>query len=123
MISNDGRFAAVMPDPDEGGFAVIDTETGEAVIRSDPENVPNFTNVYYLSEGVLVVSYLSREQITYFYRPSDQRLFKMALPNGLSFVDVVDDDDDDGNGEHESSEQRRRRRGVYLGAAAGAVGQ
>ncbi len=92
MISNDGRFAAVMPDPDEGGFAVIDTETGEAVIRSDPENVPNFTNVYYLSEGVLVVSYLSREQITYFYRPSDQQLFKMALPNGLSFVDVVDDE-------------------------------
>lgn len=91
MISSDGRFAAVVPDPDEGGFAVIDTETGEAVIRSDVENVPNFANVLFFPEGALAVSYTGGDATTFYYRVSDQQLFEIASSN-LRFVEVVDDE-------------------------------
>jgi hypothetical protein len=88
-ISFDGRFVAVTPDPDEGLNAVVDTETGETVVETDPENQPDFVSVFFFEEGVLVNAFGDPSAFQ-FYRDSDGQIFELPSETN-TYVEVVDD--------------------------------
>jgi hypothetical protein len=88
--SFDGRFTAVVPDVEDTGYAIIDTETGETLIENDAENEARFVSVFFFPRGVLVNAY-GDPNVFQYYRASDQQLFELPSET-TSYVDVLDDE-------------------------------
>jgi hypothetical protein len=90
VFSRDWRFALVGSLLDGQGYAVVNTETGSAVIESGSENALTFISALFYREGVLVSAY-GEPNIFQFYRASDQKLFDLPTEN-VKYFDVLDND-------------------------------
>jgi hypothetical protein len=92
LISLDGRYVAVTTDLETEDFAIIDTETGEAVISSTTEgwSPASFVviNIIYHDHG-FALSGIGDEPVLLYHRTSDQHRFDF-LP-GLNIVETSDD--------------------------------